>query len=51
MEEKKYRIIFSNTEKSWLVATDLTFSECVELVEKQIDPSSYSIEEIKKQTQ
>lgn len=44
--DKKYKIVFHGDEMSWLVATDISHEECVELIQKQIEPKRYEIIEM-----
>ena len=42
--EKLYKIIFSDGKLSFMVATNLSHEECVELVKRQLEPSAYKIQ-------
>ena len=46
MEEKLYKIIFHKGNLRFLVATDLNYEECEELIKKQLEPECYDIEEL-----
>lgn len=45
-KEDFYRIRFNNGKVNFIVATDLSYNECEEVVKRQQEPSFYKIEKL-----
>lgn len=45
-KEDLYKIRFNDGKVNFIVATDLCYDECEELVKRQEEPSSYKIEKL-----